>query len=36
MDALFAYAQDKCKWLLALMTDDHTLNKHDLCYIEGR
>jgi len=36
MDALFTYAQDKCKWLLALMTDGHTLNKHDLCYIEGR
>jgi len=26
----------KCKWLLALITDSHTLNKHDLCYIEGR
>ena len=26
----------KCKCLLALITDGHTLNKHDLCYIEGR
>ena len=25
-----------CKWLLALITDSHTLNEHDLCYIEGR
>jgi len=26
----------KCKCLLALITDSHTLNEHDLCYIEGR
>jgi len=26
----------KCKCLLALITDGHTLNEHDLCYIEGR
>jgi len=25
-----------CKWLLALITDSHTLNEHNLCYIEGR
>ena len=25
-----------CKCLLALITDSHTLNEHDLCYIEGR
>jgi len=26
----------QCKWLLALITDSHTLNEHYLCYIEGR
>ena len=25
-----------CKCLLALITDSHTLNEHDLCYIESR
>jgi len=31
-----AFWQLRCKCLLALITDSHTLNEHDLCYIEGR
>ena len=31
-----AKEEAECKWLLALITDSHTLNEHDLCYIEGR